>query len=447
MNHISPDIPSDPDRWLREHSVKVPIDLVEPEPEPPPAANGPGKARPDAPLTGADLSRLTSTTYWLERDLPPAVPLLGRGIITTATRMWLVGPTGTGKTQFAMAMASAMATGRDFLHWKGTGRPLRVLYVDGEMPIRTLKKRIAKLLQRMPGADLSNIHWLNWRDAPELARDFPELGEWAPLNTEKGRNFLLAYIDMIGGVDVVVLDNLMALTEGAMKEEDGWRATEPLVMTLTARDIAQLWLDHMGHNEMRAYGTSTKTWKFETVGLMFKPKAAVPGARVAFTLAFDPVRGGKCRERDDENHEDFQTVAVRLTDDKWTAEPAGTEGATPTVGPTPTPSRGKSDGDGALTDKQAGWWKDILKVTSLPGAMREMVVPGSPPGVSGPLVSAISRDALREGLAKVGRLARDKKGNVAQSDRNAMSYMLKVMQDKGKLEADDTFVWFLEKAR
>ena len=377
-----------------------------------------------------DIAYLTSTEHWMTRDLPAPIPVLGRGVLNKGSRMWIVGPTGTGKTHLAMGITAALSAGQGFLHWQAAA-PVRVLYVDGEMPRTTLKKRIEALARRNPGADLSRVHWLSWQDAPRLAELHPELGEWAPLNTEKGRRFLLRYIKHIGGVDVIVLDNLMSLTEGAMKEEDGWRATEPLVMDLTALDIAQIWADHTGHNETRSYGTSTKTWRFETVALMLKPKAPVPDARIAFVLTFDPLRGGKCRERDDDNFADFETVAVRLIGDEWRVEPESEEDAAPFA-----PTRG-----GKLTAAQQGWFDAILRVFNTEGIAQQRVVPGSPPGATGPRVMCVGRDTLRNALRDAGRIHTDTAGNITATSRAAFADMLNLLADKRKLGHDGRTVW------
>jgi AAA domain-containing protein len=104
--------------WWREHRPKK--------------ENGPD---PDAapPLTLAE---------WLARDLPEPDRLLG-DLLTTTSRVLIVGPTGLGKTMFGLAVAMVLVTNKAFLHWKA-GRKCRVLYVDGEMSARLMKRRCEK---------------------------------------------------------------------------------------------------------------------------------------------------------------------------------------------------------------------------------------------------------------------------------------------------------------
>jgi hypothetical protein len=121
----------------------------------------------------------------------------------------------------------------------------------------------------------------------------------------------------MGGVDAVILDNRMSLLAGDMKDEVPWTETMPLVKELTKRRIAQIWIDHTGHDAGHIYGTKTKEWQFDTVAMM--EKAERPGAEIAFTLSFS-----KARRRKPSNRTDFDTVTVTLEKDEWSADGAAT---------------------------------------------------------------------------------------------------------------------------
>src|SRR6476661_5330484 len=75
--------------------------------------------------------------------------LLGE-LLSTTTRAVIVGPTGLGKTMFGLAVALAIAGGKDFLHWRA-GRAGRVLYIDGEMSRREMKRRLRDAVRRAGG--------------------------------------------------------------------------------------------------------------------------------------------------------------------------------------------------------------------------------------------------------------------------------------------------------
>lgn len=268
------------------------------------------EARRKRPLT---LSGFLNTGHWLERELEPPEPLLGE-IITNTTRMFIGGPTGLGKTHLGMAMAAGMASGRGFLHWKAS-RPCRVLYIDGEMARDLVQERLADLQRRMDGADLSGLFVLCAEDCEYLAERFPTLGKFEPLNTEAGQEFILAVIAMLGRVDAVFFDNRMSLLSGDMKDEVPWAQTMPLVKEITKQRIAQIWLDHTGHNTGQLYGTKTKEWPFDAVALL--TKAERPGLDIAFTMEFT-----KARRRKPSNRADFEPATMAMVGDQWTREDA-----------------------------------------------------------------------------------------------------------------------------
>jgi AAA domain len=269
---------------------------------------------------------------WAVRPMPPPDRLLG-DLLTTTSRMFLVGRTGLGKTMLGFAIACGIASGEGFLHLRAS-RPARVLYIDGEMPGELIKSRSIDALRRTGMAPLPGNLLIYSRDTEDdFAKRFPTLGMMPPLNAEAGHNFVLALIAALGGVDVVIFDNVMSLIPGDHREEIPWNETLPLVGKLTARRIGQLWLDHTGHNAERQYGSSTKAWRFDAVGVM-TPLPDVQRGRheVAFTLSFE--HPGKARRRTLDNWADFATCIIRLKDDRWTSEPADPSAVTRKLSPT-----------------------------------------------------------------------------------------------------------------
>jgi AAA domain len=226
-----------------------------------------------------------------DRDIPAPDRLLG-DLLTTTSRMFLVGRTGLGKTMLGMGMACGMATGRGFLHWRRT-RPARVLYIDGEMPAELVKARSIDVLRRAGIPPHPDNLLIFVRDTmEEFAARYPSLGQFAPLNSEEGQNFVHALIRAVGGVDVVIFDNVMSLVAGDQKGEVPWSETLPLVSALTAKRVGQVWLDHNGHSTDRQYGSATKAWRFDAVGLMKPlPDDQRNPREVAFILSFErPAR-------------------------------------------------------------------------------------------------------------------------------------------------------------
>ncbi len=256
---------------------------------------------------------------WLERDIAEPDRLLG-DLLTTTSRVFLVGRTGLGKTLVALGIACGIASGRGFLHWH-CHRAARVLIIDGEMPAELIKTRAKEALDRI-GAEIppGNLVIFARDIEEEFTTRFPNLGKMEALNTPEGKVWLLALIDQIKP-SVIIFDNVMSLISGDQKDEVSWSATLDLVQTLTAKRIGQLWLDHTGHNQDRQYGSSTKAWRFDAVGIMAPlPEDQRTDHEVAFSLSFD--HPGKARRRTPDNWRDFDNVTIRLNADGWSFEQA-----------------------------------------------------------------------------------------------------------------------------
>jgi hypothetical protein len=272
-----------------------------------------GSAPADESFAGAaeafsapiDKNTLT-LAYWLQRDTPPPDFMLGE-LVSTSSRILMAAPTGLGKTNFVIAKGVAIAAGDRWLHWKAGESPRKVLLIDGEMPKRVLRRRLEDAVRRR-GGDAPDTFFIISRD------DFPD--EMPPLNTEAGQKFVERFIEAIGGVDLIVFDNIQALLLGDMKDELPWQETLPWVRDLTRRNIGQIWVHHTGHDETHSYGTKTREWQLDTVILL--ERVEIPDTDIAFRLSFI-----KSRERTPENRRDYEPVLVTLAADQWTFERNG----------------------------------------------------------------------------------------------------------------------------
>ncbi len=302
---------------------------------------------------------------WLDREIPEPDRLLG-DLLTTTSRVFLVGRTGLGKTLVALGIACGIASGRGFLHWH-CHRAARVLIIDGEMPAELVKARAKEALDRI-GAKIppGNLVIFARDIEEEFSAQFPTLGKMEALNTPEGKTWLLALIEQIKP-SVIIFDNVMSLISGDQKDELSWSATLDLVQTLTAKRIGQLWLDHTGHNQDRQYGSSTKAWRFDAVGIMAPlPEDQRTDHEVAFTLSFD--HPGKARRRTPENWRDFDTVTVRLNAEGWSFEQANkSKRSTPKLSPMATEFyRALQDALAVTTTPgkttRDGWYAECVRV-------------------------------------------------------------------------------------
>ena len=187
----------------------------------------------DRPRSKTPVLRLDE---WLKRDLPEPDFILGHWL-TTTSRVLLSAPTGLGKSMVGMALGMSVASGNGFLHWPGV-RAAKVLYIDGEMSRRLLKRRLNDEIARV-GKQPAGFYAFSHEDADNFV----------PLNTSDGQKFIDSLVGSIGGVDLIIFDNIMSLIAGDMKDEESWRQTLPWVRSLTRRNVGQIWIHHTGHDE------------------------------------------------------------------------------------------------------------------------------------------------------------------------------------------------------
>ena len=338
---------------------------------------------------------------WLCRDIPIADNLMGE-LLNTTSRFMLIAATGLGKTNFAVAMAFAMADGAEFLHWRG-GRPARVLFVDGEMSRRVMKKRLADAARRHGGTP-ETIFVLCREDVEEMP----------PLNSSAGQTYIDAKIKDLGGVDFTFFDNVQSLLVGDMKDEISWQETLPWIKRLTKWRIGQCWVHHTGLEKSRGYGTSTREWQMDTVAIMEAVESAE--SDIAFTLKFP-----KARERDPNNRADFEPVVITLANDQWTVE------------------HGKLAKSAGLTNGERGWLADITDLFAASDAV-QMAVPNS--GMTP--VPTLTREQVREGLKRKGRFSADQNEALTQAHRTKLSVTLNALKNKGKIGMTDKYVWLMQ---
>jgi hypothetical protein len=276
------------------------IERTKPKPKPKPKLRAISGSKPEpAPVAQPDLrGAILRLDEWLTRELPAPDPIVGHWL-TTTSRLLFTAPTGIGKSMFWIALGMAMAAGRTFLRWKAW-RPCRVLYIDGEMSSRLLKERLAEEAKRL-GEIPAGFHALSHED----------IENFAPLNTPEGQRMVEEIIAKIGGVDLIIFDNIMCLISGDMKDEEAWKQTNPWQRSLTKRKIGLAWLHHTGHNAQQSYGTKTREWQVDTC--LFGEEVKRQDTDVSFKLEFR-----KARERTPQTRADFADITVALVDNTWT---------------------------------------------------------------------------------------------------------------------------------
>lgn len=193
---------------------------------------------PDASLYR---SRIDWPTFWATDHTSSdwlVEPLLAAGRLHSITSAPKV-----GKSLLALHMAAAAATGRSVLGLPAQRR-LRVLYIDQEMGPADLQERLVDMGYG-PDDDMEELHYF-------------QLTPLLPMNTKDGAGQLIRMVQQIAP-DLVVIDTLSRVVQGdendALTYHDLYRLAFQPVRALGA---AVLRLDHAGHENIRARGSSAK---------------------------------------------------------------------------------------------------------------------------------------------------------------------------------------------
>lgn len=186
---------------------------------------------------------------------------------------------GVGKSNFVLGLAMAMAKGEAFLGFSPS-RPLRVVYVDGEMPPQELKKRLMAMANGTPQPD--NLHIYNTSSTEAHYRI-------ASLNTEDGQSNLINRVDSVAP-DVLILDNKSTLMSNARENEAGsWDDCQRWLMTLRASGLAIILLHHAGKNGQQR-GTSALEVTPEIIIELYEPDGPPPETGSHFVVDYEKKR-------------------------------------------------------------------------------------------------------------------------------------------------------------
>ena len=335
---------------------------------------------------------------WHKRQLPPRDYLLD-GILSTTSRCLISGDTGVGKTLLALELGFAIAAGADFLNWTGV-RPARVIYLDGEMPAETLKERIEAAAE-IYGAEVQ-LYAYN--------RDHLGPDAMPPLNKPEGQVWLWKEIEAVKP-DLIIFDSMMCLLSGPLSEEETWQPCLPLVRLLSGRRIAQVWLNHTGHDATRSFGSKTKEWEFDTAIMLSKDKDKPDDDAVQLSFTKARLRTPKITSL-------FKPQLIRRTENGWT-----TEAATMTI---------KRKG---VAEQKAAWMKDVYFELATEVELT--------PGHNGASVRKVPYQDIRTRMVKRGYLEAEGNGAIPNRERTNFSRARDLLMASG-FAGDDHHIWNLK---
>jgi predicted ATP-dependent serine protease len=150
---------------------------------------------------------------------------------------FIFGPRGLGKTWLAMLLARKIAEGGCVADWP-VHQPRRVLYVDGEMALDSIRERDAAL----SAAPTEGMFYLQHEALFHLT------GQVLNLTKPVVQAALLEKCQQ-EKIEVLILDNLSCLFTGIKENDaDAWEQVLPWLLDLRRNRIAVVFIAHAGRN-------------------------------------------------------------------------------------------------------------------------------------------------------------------------------------------------------
>lgn len=189
---------------------------------------------------------------------------------------------GVGKTLVGLEVGMSIASGTNMFdnRWKAEEQR-KVLYIDGEMPAETMRKRLASIVKQK---DLKQLPPDNFKlITPDLYKDpMPDL------STEEGQDKIERYIK---DAEVVIIDNISTLCRtGKENDSESWNNVQGWILSLRKRNKSVILIHHAGKTGNQR-GTSKREDILDTVIYLKNPKDydAEEGAR--FVIEYQKARG------------------------------------------------------------------------------------------------------------------------------------------------------------
>lgn len=199
------------------------------------SSSAPDKVEPPS----VSLSRPTEES----KSLTP--PLLGP-LIEAGRYILLVGGKHSGKTKFAIAVAAAVASGKELVQILRPERTMKhdVLYLDFELGEKTFENDTQKILKNFFG-DVANHPFLHIEHLNGQG-----INIHSPGGIEKVRNVVEKYREK--DLKLLIIDNITAVSGHAVADNSGWNQyTYPFITELTNAGITVIVIAHIDAGSLR----------------------------------------------------------------------------------------------------------------------------------------------------------------------------------------------------
>lgn len=206
----------------------------------------------------------------------PAVIL--HPFLTKSSLTMIYAARGLGKTFFSLGMALAISSGSGFLKYSAP-RPFKVLYLDGEMSIYSMKDRLQKLCAGAGIKPLNdNFRLIN----PGLqSKPLPDIA------SSLAHKELEAHVQE---ADVIIIDNLSSwIKSGVENEGESWMPLQEWSLFLKHKGKAIVFVHHANKHDGQR-GTSRREDALDYVIKLAKPQNYKPTNGSCFNLFFEKSR-------------------------------------------------------------------------------------------------------------------------------------------------------------
>ena len=254
-------------------------------------------------------------------DIPPRKAIIDP-LIMEGSSMEINGGTGIGKTWFTLEMLCSICTGEKFLGKYEVANPRPVYYIDGEMPLESIRDRMNMIMARyIYKYKVSEIpfHISN----PLLFKNnfIPKIND-TKITQPMFKDEVKRFSDIYQKPLFICFDNLSCLTDYKENDNDDWTSMLDMYTFLKHEGHSICHVHHVGKGGHQR-GASRKHDALDTVIHLKRPEEYDSSEGAVFNVKFDKhrhfageyARSFKCAIKVDDNNKvswdisDFKDVA------------------------------------------------------------------------------------------------------------------------------------------
>lgn len=188
---------------------------------------------------------------------------------------------GLGKSFFTWSLTHAVATGREFLGWRGWDRSRRAVIFDCEMGGQACRDRVMTIDKyAAESVDGEALRFITFEDCPGLKI-------WNLAGTEQTH-----YNEVVQNYDLVVIDHVSGCCRpvGREMEDVAWGRVESWAAGWRAKGKTIIFVHHAGKSGAQR-GTSRREDSLDLVINLKTPPAQMRKPGACFELHFEKTRG------------------------------------------------------------------------------------------------------------------------------------------------------------